>query len=95
MSENSIQGHIERHAALIHFTGHFCAGIIFSSIYIFLLFVFYYKSLYLLLYELPLSLVFIGMFIHFKRLSFERYSLELQVIQNTSNRSGTIITPNG
>lgn len=76
---SSIEGHIERHAALLHFTGHFSAGLIFVIFYNFYL-VYYLSDWKVLYYSVPFVIMFPGIFNHYKRLKLERYMLERRVI---------------
>lgn len=76
------QEQIERHAALVHFTGHFSAGILFAIGYVCFLAIHYGETRYLL-YGVPLLIVFPGIYTHYKRLLFERYSLERIAIMSS------------
>lgn len=76
---DSMKGHIERHAALLHFTGHFSASLIFVVLYICFL-ALYSHSCDTLKYMLPFMILFPGIYNHYKRLSLERYLLERNII---------------
>lgn len=76
----SLQGQIERHAALLHFTGHFSAGIVFVFIYLIVISVIK-KDVELGLYSIPLIIIFPGIYKHFKTLVSLRYKQEREVIK--------------
>lgn len=82
-----MQSHIERHGALVHFTGHVSASFLFTAIYI-CAFSIYSFNLKLLVYLAPILIVFPGVFSHYKRLTTERYYLERAAI-----KSATIPSP--
>lgn len=83
----SIQGYIERHAALVHFTGHMSASLVFSICYLIFL-AFYTWSTNPMFYAIPMIIVFPGIFIHYQRLSLERFNLEIETIKS-AEKNGT------
>lgn len=86
---SSMQSHIERHGALLHFTGHVSASFLFTAVYI-CVFAAYSSNLKMLLYLAPILIVFPGIFSHYRRLTIERYHLERAAIKNaTSANSST------
>ena len=87
----SFQGLIERHAALLHFTGHFSAAILFTLFYIAAISIFYRSTDYLLL-AVPMAVLLPGIFVHYRQLSMERYRLERSVItmESESDKSAGI-----
>lgn len=76
-------GYIERHAALVHFTGHFSAGILFTIIYICCVSIIF-TSFKTLLYCIPLAIIFPGILSHHRQLVNERFKLERRVIEEYS-----------
>lgn len=81
------EGQIERHAALVHFTGHFSAAIAFLAVYIVCLVIVEQEAKYLFL-EIPLAVAFHGMFAHFRRLKTERYKLERAAVHRLQAEVG-------
>lgn len=81
----SMQSHIERHGALLHFTGHISASFIFTISYVFIL-AFYRSSWHVLLYSIPILIIFPGVFLHYRRLSIERYYLERAAIKAAAEK---------
>lgn len=76
----SMQNHVERHAALLHFTGHVSASFLFIAVYI-CAFAVYSSNFRILTYLAPIVILFPGIFLHYKRLSIERYHLERAAIE--------------
>lgn len=79
---NSVQSHIERHAALVHFTGHVSTSLIFTVVYVVFLAI-YYKSFGELTKAIPMLVILPGVFSHYRRLSLERYLLEMDAIASS------------
>lgn len=87
---SSMQSHIERHGALLHFTGHVSASFLFTVIYV-CSFAIYSHNLKLVLYTIPFLIVFPGIFTHYRRLSIERYYLERAAIKSATSKDDIII----
>ncbi|WP_421702339.1 hypothetical protein [Aliiroseovarius sp.] len=84
------QIHIERHAALIHFTGHFSAAIVVLCFY--LVFLHFYAVVEgALLLAIPAAILFFGIYRHYRQLTNERFMLETRLIE-ISDRQGAIET---
>jgi len=79
----SMQSHVERHGALVHFTGHISAGLIFVTLYVMLIGALK-QSISTLLYLIPVFVIFPGIFLHYRILSIERYFLERAAIKSAS-----------
>jgi hypothetical protein len=86
----SMQSHIERHGALVHFTGHVSASFLFTAIYI-SAFSIYSFNFRMLAYLTPILIVFPGVFIHYRRLLIERYYLERSAIKSATIASASTI----
>jgi len=82
---DSMQSHIERHGALVHFTGHISASFLFTMFYL-LVFALYSLDYNVLLYAIPIVIVFPGVFLHYKRLAIERYYLERKAIEAANEK---------
>ncbi len=76
----SMQSQIERHAALVHFTGHISASLIFTFLYI-VFWSFYELSFNPMYYAIPIAIIFPGIFFHFRQMADERYQLEITAIE--------------
>ena len=76
----SMQSHIERHAALLHFTGHISSSFLFTFFYL-SSFATCTSSYNILAYTAPIVVLFPGVFSHYRRLCIERYSLERAAIK--------------
>ncbi len=85
-----MQSHIERHAALLHFTGHVSASFLFTILYLCLISI-YTSSYNILLYAIPILILFPGIFSHYRRLSIERYYLEIASIKAYKKNESKII----
>ena len=83
----SMQNHIERHAALIHFTGHVSASLIFSIFYV-IFWAIYEGTFKPLYYSVPLIIILPGIFSHFRRLAIERFYLETDAIKSLDKNGG-------
>lgn len=77
---SALQDQVERHAALLHFTGHFAAALFFAFLYLIIMAI-YTKDAQLALYVIPLVIIFPGIYRHFKTLSSLRYKQEKEVIR--------------
>jgi|GEM_PF-6898712 len=77
---DSLQDQIERHAALLHFTGHFSAAILFAFVYILLISI-VDKNINLSLYNIPLIILFVGLYRHYRIILSLRYKQEKEVIR--------------
>lgn len=74
------QIHIERHAALVHFTGHFSASIIVFCAY--MAFLHFYQGLEGAIFlTIPALVLFFGLYRHYRQLTNERYMLESRLIE--------------
>lgn len=80
---DSMQSYVERHASLLHFTGHISASFLFTALYLAVAAV-STSSYNLLLYIIPFAILFPGIYTHYRRLYIERYYLEVAAIRETS-----------
>jgi len=76
----SMQSHIERHAALIHFTGHISSSLLFLILYLITISLFK-RSITPIYYAIVPMILFPGLFSHFRKLAIERYHLEIDAIE--------------
>lgn len=77
----SFQSQIERHAALVHFTGHISASLIFTFIYL-IFWSLYASSFKPLYYTIPIVIIFPGIFSHYRQITIERFELEILAIKS-------------
>lgn len=79
------KGRIERHKALVHFTGHFSASLIFVAFYIVGVAI-YMETARSLLYAFPLALISTGVYAHYRRLVYETFRFEIEVIKSAQSQ---------
>jgi len=83
----SMQSHIERHGALLHFTGHISASFLFTIVYAILI-ALYTSSFKFVLYSVPIIIIFPGVYLHYRTLSVERFHLEMAAIKAAKEKNG-------